>query len=125
MISQWKNTNICISISVYSRTYGHINILSTETHMRMYPLLINQIRQCFLAYLKVFTLFAFLIERGKLFLRLVSFSKRIFKFKKVFSCVSPIVCGKFKTFTQIIRTRFIEKIVGYIIYELISPFTGR
>lgn len=44
MRSQWKNTNICISISVYSRTYGHINILSTETHMRMYPLLINQIR---------------------------------------------------------------------------------
>ena len=33
--------------------------------------------------------------------------------------------GKFKNFIQIIRVSVIDKIVGYSIYVLINPFTGK
>ena len=35
------------------------------------------------------------------------------------------MCGEFKNFIQIIRASVIDKIVGYSIYALINPFTGR
>ena len=47
------------------------------------------------------------------FLSRVCFAKRIFCFRK------------FKNFIQIIKTSVIDKIVGYSIYALIKPFTGR
>ena len=33
--------------------------------------------------------------------------------------------GKFRNFIQTIRTSVIDKIVGFLIYALINPFTGR
>ena len=59
------------------------------------------------------------------FLSHVSLAKRICKFRKVISCAYPTMWGKFKNIIQIIRTSVIHKIVGYSIYALINPFTGR
>ena len=86
--------------------------------------------------MKVFNLFTFIIESGKLFLiegpiqetvfcPMFCLEKRIFKFRKVTSCVYPTMSGEFKNFIQIIRTSVIDKIVGYRFYGLLDPFTGR
>ena len=59
------------------------------------------------------------------FLSRVCFAKRIFCFRKFICCAYPTMWGKFKSFIQIIKTSVIDKIVGYSIYALIKPFTGR
>ena len=59
------------------------------------------------------------------FLSHVCFVKSIFKFRKVISCAYPTIWGKFKNFIQMIRANVIDKIVGYSIYAMINPFTGR
>ena len=62
-----KNSLIYIYIYIYTHpwTYKHIN---TDTHIHIYTLCVIQVRSCFLTLcLKVFRLFAFLLESGKLF----------------------------------------------------------
>ena len=85
---------------------------------------------------KVFKLFVYLIESGKLFhieepiqeivfYPHVSFAKRIFKLEKVIPCAHSTTWRKLNYFIQIIRINVTAKIAGYSISALINSFTGR
>ena len=51
--------------------------------------------------------------------------KRVSEFKKVILCAHPTMWGEFKNFIHLIRAGVVEKIVGYSIYAMVNPFTGK
>ena len=61
-----ENTNIYPYVNIHTHNHGYTYI-HTDTHMYINTLFITQVRKCFLTCLKLFKLFAFSIESGKLF----------------------------------------------------------
>ena len=117
-----------MSICIYTHTHGHTNIYIPIHIFRYTHYVLFKSDSFFGHYVWKYWNYSQAVPyRGanlrNCFLPHVSFVQRIFKFRKVISCVYPTVWDEFKNLIQIIRTSVIDKIASYNIYTLTNPFT--